>query len=94
MPESTFTLRLDASLKETFTEVAKTQDRTAAQLLRDFMRDYIAQNRKDAGYDAWFQQKVEQGRQAYLDGDFMTNDAVEAEAKARRERLLQDHASL
>lgn len=39
--DSTFLVRLDADLKESFISAAKSQDRTAAQLIRDFMRDYV-----------------------------------------------------
>ncbi len=41
MPESTFTIRVDDHLKEAFTEAARISDRTGAQLVRDFMRDYV-----------------------------------------------------
>ena len=43
MSEATFTFRVDESLKEQFTTAAKGRDRTGAQLLRDFMRDFVRQ---------------------------------------------------
>lgn len=36
-----FTIRVDSSLKDAFVSAAQSQDRTASQLLRDFMRDYV-----------------------------------------------------
>jgi len=42
MSEATFTFRVDESLKSQFTTAAKDRDRTGAQLLRDFMRDFSA----------------------------------------------------
>lgn len=36
----TYTMRLDKSLRKAFEAAAKANDRPAAQLLRDFMRDY------------------------------------------------------
>ena len=42
MSDATFTFRVDESLKKTFASAAKSHDRTGAQLLRDFMRDYVA----------------------------------------------------
>ncbi len=38
MTESTFTFRVDDSLKAEFSQAAKAKDRTGAQLLRDYMR--------------------------------------------------------
>ena len=42
MSESTFTFRVDEDLKAAFTAAAKDNDRTAAQILRETMREYIA----------------------------------------------------
>lgn len=52
MSEATFTFRVDRALKEEFSDLAKANDRSAAQLLRDFMRDYIQrENASDAQFD-------------------------------------------
>lgn len=57
MGETTFTFRIDEQLKLDFADAAKQHDRTCAQLIRDFMRDYIKQtsqitvpNPVDQGY--------------------------------------------
>lgn len=42
-----FTIRVDENLLKTFQTVAKANDRPSAQLLRDFMREYIKKNRQD-----------------------------------------------
>lgn len=39
--EIAFTIRVEPDLKDAFVAAAKTQDRTASQLVRDFMRDYV-----------------------------------------------------
>lgn len=58
MNQATFTFRVDAPLKEQFTTAAKGHDRTGAQLLRDFMREYVRQ--QDAvEHDAWFRAQVD-----------------------------------
>lgn len=44
MSDATFTFRVDGELKKVFTETAKGNDRPAAQLLRDFMREYVKKN--------------------------------------------------
>ena len=38
---ATFTFRVDENLKTEFATAAKSRDRTGAQLLRDFMREYV-----------------------------------------------------
>ena len=43
MSEATFTFRVDEALKNDFATAAKARDRTAAQLLRDFMRSFVQQ---------------------------------------------------
>lgn len=44
MEQTTFTFRLETTLKKAFENAAKAQDRQASQLLRDFMRDYAAKH--------------------------------------------------
>lgn len=88
MPEATFTFRVEDSLKAAFSEAAKQRDRTAAQLLRDFMREYVAQGTSGAGYDAWFRRKVEAGEAAFREGRFITQEEAAARAEQRRATLL------
>ena len=45
MGEVTFTFRVEKTLKNEFTAAAKSLDRSGAQLLRDFMRDFIQQQK-------------------------------------------------
>ena len=60
MTDATFTFRLDNGLKAAFAEVAKAQDRTAAQLLRVLMRAEVSRRHEAAEHDAWFRGEVEQ----------------------------------
>ena len=89
MSESTFTFRVDDTLKSAFNDAAKQQDRTAAQLLRDFMREYIAKNQQDAEYDAWFRSKVEAGEKAYREGRFITQEEATRRAEQRQAKILR-----
>lgn len=61
MGDATFTFRVDESLKEQFATAAKGRDRSGAQLLRDFMREFV-QQQDPAAYNAWFAQAVQAGR--------------------------------
>lgn len=62
MSNVTFTFRVDEGLKTEFANAAKAQDRTGAQLLRDFMRGYVTQQNNNNEYDEWLIQKVEKSR--------------------------------
>ena len=61
MAEATFTFRVEESLKKEFSSFAKDMDRSGAQLLRDFMRDFVKQQQEAASYDAWYQKQVQIG---------------------------------
>jgi predicted transcriptional regulator len=86
MSEATFTFRVDEALKNEFSTVAKVHDRTGAQLLRDFMRDYVKQQKKTAEYDAWLSAKVERSRASANAGNLVPAADVEARFAARRSK--------
>ena len=84
MAETTFTFRVDEVLKSEFSTVAKAHDRTGAQLLRDFMRDYVQRQQEAVAHDAWFRRQVKAGLTSANAGDLMSAEEVEAEAAAWR----------
>jgi predicted transcriptional regulator len=84
MGEATFTFRVDAGLKDEFSTAAKTRDRTGAQLLRDFMRDFVKQQQDAAEHDAWFRRQVQVGLDSANAGRLVAAEDVEAEFAARR----------
>lgn len=84
MSEATFTFRVDEALKNEFSTAAKSRDRTGAQLLRDFMRDFVRQQQEAAEHDAWFRRQVQTGLDAAAAGDLVPAEEVEAEAAAWR----------
>jgi hypothetical protein len=51
-------VRVDENLKDAFLKVAQATDRTGAQLVRDFMRRYIKNNR-DALQESFLDEIVE-----------------------------------
>ena len=85
MTEATFTFRVDAALKDDFSTAAKGRDRSGAQLLRDFMRDFVKQQQEATAHDAWFQRQVQLGVDAANAGDVLSAEEVEAEAQTWRE---------
>ncbi len=85
MSDSTMTFRVDEGLKDDFSASAKALDRTAAQLLRDFMRDFVKQQQETALHDAWFRSQVQAGLDSANAGRLVPSAEVEAEFAARRE---------
>lgn len=85
MSEATFTFRVDEDLKSEFAAAAKARDRSGAQLLRDFMRDFVRREQDAAAHDAWFRQEVERGLRSADAGDLVTAEEVETRFGGRRE---------
>ena len=88
MSEATFTFRVEESLKQDFSSFAKTIDRSGAQLLRDFMRDFVKQQQEAASYDAWFQKQVQIGLDEANVGQLIPHEEVKSRFEAKRASLL------
>ena len=88
MPDATFTFRLDDRLKTDFAEVAKAQDRTAAQLLRVLMRAEVDRQRETAEHDVWFRTEVKRSLREADDPNVARIPHEEVRASLRRERML------
>ena len=98
MSESTFTFRVDEDLKAAFTAAAKDNDRTAAQILRETMREYIAAEAPPTPeYVEWLRGEVEKSRAQIAAGDYYTNEEMKAHfAKKRadlRARIVKDQGA-
>ena len=88
MTEATFTFRVEESLKKEFSSFAKDMDRSGAQLLRDFMRDFVKQQQEAASYDAWFQKQVQIGLDEANAGQLVSQEEVKSRFEAKRASLL------
>lgn len=84
MSEATITFRVDESLKIEFSTAAKSRDRTGAQLLRDFMRDFVRQQEEATAHDAWFRRQVQIGLDSANAGNLIPAAEVEAQFAAKR----------
>lgn len=84
MSDATFTFRVDGDLKEQFALAAKSSDRTGAQLLRDFMREFVRQQHDTTQHDGWFRGQVQAGLDSANAGRLTPADKVEAEFLSRR----------
>jgi predicted transcriptional regulator len=79
MPDSTFTFRVDEALKNAFTAAAKANDLNGAQVLREVMRDYVAEEAlaKEPGYDEWLSAKLDKAIAQAGAGMLIPSDEVE-----------------
>lgn len=93
MSDATFTFRVDEELKNEFSTAAKSRDRTGAQLLRDFMRDFVRQQQEITEHDAWFRSQVQAGLDAANAGEVISAEEVEAEADIWRAETRRKLAS-
>lgn len=84
MSKATFTFRVDETLKSEFSAAAKNCDRNAAQLLRDFMRDFVRQQQEAAEHDTWFRRQVQIGLDSANAGNLIPAAEVEAKFAAKR----------
>lgn len=84
MRDTTFTFRVDDALKAEFSRAAKAKDRTGAQLLRDFMKEYVRHQQEAAEHDAWFRSEVQVGIDSANAGDLTPAAEVEARFAAKR----------
>ncbi len=84
MSEATFTFRVDQALKNEFATAAKARDRTSAQLLRDFMREFVQQQQEAVEHDVWFRRQVQAGLESANAGRLVPAVEVEARFAARR----------
>ena len=89
MSEATFTFRVDEALKAEFSNAAKRRDCNAAQLLRDFMRDFVRQQQEAAEHDAWFRRQVQMGLDSANACNLIPSAEVEAKFAAKRAATLR-----
>lgn len=81
--EAVFTLKLEPELRDAFMAAAKSADRPASQVVREFMRDYVRQDRE---YVAWLQRKVDAARGSIEAGGGRSDEEVRADFAKRRAR--------
>ena len=89
MSDAPFTFWVDESLKDQFSAAAKERNRTAAQLSRDFMRDFVSQQNEALDHDAWVRRRVQKSLESANAGRLISSEAVEAEFAERRARTRQ-----
>ncbi|KAF7960263.1 antitoxin of toxin-antitoxin stability system [Cupriavidus sp. UYMU48A] len=83
--EEVFTMKLEPELRAAF--MAEAEHRSASQVMRDLMRQYIERQRESRVHDEYLRDKVERGRAEMLAGQGRSNKEVEASFAARRAKM-------
>ncbi len=87
--EAVFTLKLEPELRDAFMAEAAEVDRPASQIVRELMKDYLRRREEEKrGYDEFPRRKVARARASIAAGRACTQEEVEAQSAARRERFL------
>lgn len=81
--EAVFTMKLEPELRDAFMAAAKRDDRPASQLVREFMRDFVNQDRE---YVAFLQRKVDAARADIAAGRVYSDEEV----RAHMDKLIAD----
>lgn len=74
--DAVFTMKLDTELREAFMAAAAKADRPASQIVREFMREFVQQDRD---YLAWLQRKVDRAKAEIAAGRVYSHEEVSAE---------------
>ena len=57
--EAVFTVKLESELRDAFAAAAKATHRSASQVVREFMREFVQREREAHEHDAWFRAEVQ-----------------------------------
>ncbi len=76
MAQTTFTFRVDATIKDAFNHIAQENGRSASQ------------SKEQESWDSWFQAKIEERIKEADTGQFLSSEEVEESSRKRRESLI------
>ena len=88
--EATFTMKLDPELHADFVAEAEAADRSASQVVRELMHDFIERQREARAYDAFLEAKVAAARTSMREEGGVSNDEVETLFALRRSKATPE----
>lgn len=88
--EAVLTIKLESELRDAFMADAAEVDRPASQIIRELMREHLLKREEEKrGYTEFLRRKVERSRASIAAGRTFTQEEVEAQVAARREKFLR-----
>ncbi|MGB7550943.1 MAG: antitoxin of toxin-antitoxin stability system [Chromatiaceae bacterium] len=88
--EAVFTMKLEPELRADFMAEAKASHRPASQLLRELMRDFVQRQKQAREYEDFVRGKVDLAREQIVNGQYASNEEVEARFAALRAEVLNN----
>lgn len=88
--EAVFTMKLEPELRADFMAEAKASHRPASQLLRELMRDFVQRQKQAREYEDFVRGKVDLAREQIVNGQYASNEEVEARIAALRAEVLNN----
>lgn len=79
-----FTLKLEPELRDDFMTETASEDRSASQVVRELMLEYVGRKRQAREYEQYLKQKVSIARESVRANRGYTNTEVEEMFAARR----------
>lgn len=89
--EAVFTLKLEAELRDAFMAEAANLHRPASQLVREFIREFVAKQQEARDYEVWLDAELDKAI-AHADDPntkWYTHDEVLADMERQRQSLLE-----
>jgi hypothetical protein len=89
--EAMFTLKLETELRDQFMAEAEAAHKPASQIVREYMRSFVKQQREKREHDEWFQTEVGQGLREADDPNVkrVSQEEVATNWQRQRAELLQ-----
>ena len=86
--QSVFPMKLEPELRAEFIAASESIHRPASQVVRELMREFIDRQKKAREYDEFLQEKVTAARTSIHAGEGKSDDEVEAQFAAMRNKHL------
>ena len=83
-------MKLEPELRADFMAEAKASHRPASQLLRELMRDFVQRQKQAREYEDFVRGKVDLAREQIVNGQYASNEEVEARIAALRAEVLNN----
>ncbi len=82
-----FTMKLEPDLRAAFMAAAEADHRPASQVVRELMREFIARQQNRDNHSTFLRRKVDAARVLVDQERGRSNEVVEADFAARRDRV-------
>ncbi len=89
--DAVFTMKIEPELRDKFMEEAERLDRSASQVVREMMREFVSKQEEERVYDKWFRAELEEAIRESDDpnAETFSHEQVMAETRAIIEERIR-----